>query len=141
MAGPSNRLMLLWMAASVGCWFYLFDHWIGLWAGLLLCLPVGFLFSFLPVMLLGTLRQLPVRSDALLTWVFIGAGVALTLYAFIATSGTTLALLLLCGLGLIYAGITLFQLRFRAMLIRDQMGELDPENSRFLEQIDRARQG
>ena len=54
-------------------------------------------------------------NDALLTWLFILAGIALGAYALIAFHGTTLAMVSLTGAELFVSGIGLRYTRLNAM--------------------------
>jgi hypothetical protein len=58
---------------------------------------VGVVWASLPLILLRTLRRLPLVNDALLTWLFILGGVALGVVALIAFEGPTLAMFVLSG--------------------------------------------
>jgi ABC-type multidrug transport system fused ATPase/permease subunit len=106
-----HRLALFFGLASVAVWTYVFNEWWGgEWWGLLLAIvaaiPVGLVFSILPSVLRRTLRHLPLVNDALLTWLFILAGLALGVYALIAFDGTTLAMVVLLGAEIFGAGIS-----------------------------------
>jgi hypothetical protein len=106
-----HRLALFFGLASVAVWTYVLNEWWGSeWWGLLLALaaaiPVGLVFSILPSVLRRTLRHLPLVNDALLTWLFILAGLALGVYALIAFDGTTLAMVVLLGAEIFGAGIS-----------------------------------
>jgi hypothetical protein len=109
-ASGFHRLAFFFGLASVAVWTYVFNEWWGgEWWGLVLAvaaaIPVGFAFSILPSILLGTLGRLPLLSDALLTWLFILGGIALGVYGFIAFEGTTLAMVALTGAEIFHGGI------------------------------------
>jgi hypothetical protein len=131
-----HRLAFLFFLLAAAVWFYVFYEWWGLLAAVLLCVPVGLLFSLLPPMVIGSLRQLHI-SDAVLTWGSVVAGIALGLYAFLAQSGTTLAILALSAVGMIVGGVGLLQMRLNAMEYRAAMGEASEDDARFLEDIHR----
>jgi hypothetical protein len=108
-----RRVALVFALVSVAVWFYVFDEWWSLVPALLLAPPVGIAFSFLPSLLVGTVR--PLLSGFATTWLFILGGLALIAYALVACEGTTRALLSLCGAGLVAGGLGLFLLRLDAM--------------------------
>ena len=117
-----HRLAFFFGLASVAVWTYVFNEWWGgEWWGLLLAIaaaiPVGLVFSILPSILLGTLRRLPLVNDALLSWLFILAGIALGVYALIAFHGTTLAMVSLTGAELFVSGIGLLYTRLNAIAL------------------------
>lgn len=139
-----HRLAFFFGLASVAVWTYVFNEWWGgEWWGLLLAvaaaIPVGIVFSILPSILLATLRRLPLVNDAVLTWLFILAGIALGVYALIAFHGTTLAMVSLTGAELFVSGIGLLYTRLNAMRYQAAMGEASEDDVRFLEEIDRMR--
>ena len=139
-----HRLALFFGLASVAVWTYVFNEWWGgEWWGLLLAIaaaiPVGIVVSILPSILLGTLRRLPLVTDAVLTWLFILAGIALGVYALIAFHGTTLAMVSLTGAELFVSGIGLLSTRLNAMRYQAAMGEASEDDVRFVEEIDRMR--
>jgi hypothetical protein len=63
------------------------------------------------LILLRTLRRLPLVNDALLTWLFILGGIALGVVALIAFEGPTLAMFVLSGAEIFVSGIGLFLTR------------------------------
>lgn len=139
-----HRLAFFFGLASVAVWTYVFNEWWGgEWWGLPLAvaaaIPVGIVFSILPSILLATLRRLPLVNDAVLTWLFILAGIALGVYALIAFHGTTLAMVSLTGAELFVSGIGLLFARLNAMRYQAAMGEASEDDVRFLEEIDRMR--
>jgi hypothetical protein len=105
------KLAYVYGVASVAGWFYLFDKWVGLWAAILFCLPVGIGFAFLAPMLVATPRQFISGHDALWSWLAIAVGIAICVYALISTTGTTLVLLLLAGAGVGVGGAGVLQIQ------------------------------
>ena len=114
-----HRLAFFFGLASVAVWTYVFyEWWGGGWWRFLLAIaaaiPVGFVFSILPSVLLRTLRRLPLVDDALLTWLSVVGGIALGVYALIAFEGTTLAMVTLSGAEIFVGGVELFYTRLNA---------------------------
>jgi hypothetical protein len=110
----ARAIAVAFAALSVAVWFYVFDEWWGLVAALILCAPVGIVFSLLPPLLAGTLR--PVLGDVGTTWGLMLVGIAVALVGLAALEDTVRALVALCGAGLFTAGLGLFFLRLSAML-------------------------
>lgn len=133
-----HRLAFFFFVACAAVWFYVLNEWAGVIVALSGFLPIGFVSSVIPAMLLGTLRQARV-PDTALTWLPVLAGAAVIVYAVVRHDGTTLALLALAGAGLVVGGINMLQLRMNAMRLRAAAGMADPEDVAFLDEIDEAK--
>jgi hypothetical protein len=109
-----HRLAFFWAIAVIVAWFFIFQAWWGTIAAVILCVPVGLIFSFLMPMLVGSLRQVSFLNDAAVTWSTIALGIAVVIVAFLALDGSAAWLVALCGASLVFGGISLLQLRMAA---------------------------
>ena len=120
-ASGFHRFSFLFAAGCVAGWFHVLDEWWGLLTALLLCVPVGVVFSLIPSAVVGTVR--PILGDVFTTWAFIVVGMALAIYALVALDGVAFALVALCAAAVFFGGASLFYLRFNAMRSRAFAGD------------------
>ena len=116
-----RRFSFLFAVVCVAGWFYVLDEWWGLVPALLLCVPVGVVFSLIPSAVVGTVR--PILGDMFTTWAFIAVGIGLAIYAIVALDGVAFALVALCAAAVFFGGASLFYLRFNAMRSRALAGD------------------
>jgi hypothetical protein len=121
LASGLHRFTLAFALVCVVGWFYVFDQWWGLLPALLLCVPVGVVFSLIPPAVVGTIR--PALGDVFTTWAFMAAGVVLGIYAFAALAGVSFALVALCAAAVFFGGASLFYIRFNAVRRRVSTGD------------------
>jgi hypothetical protein len=121
LASGLHRFTLAFALVCVAGWFYVFDQWWGLIPALLLCVPIGVVFSLIPPAVVGTIR--PVLGDVFTTWAFMAVGIVLGIYAFAALEGASFALVALCAAAVFFGGASLFYIRFNAVRRRVASGD------------------
>lgn len=137
-SGFHKLTFFFWIAASV-VWFYALNSWWGIAVAIPLCVPAGVVTTLLPSMLLGTLRNAGV-SDAVVTWLFVAAGLAVAVWGAIGFERVPRSLVVLAGAALVASGVGLLILRMNAMQIRYDRGELGADDAAFIEDVRRATQ-
>jgi hypothetical protein len=120
LASGLHRFTLAFALLCVGGWLYVLSEWWGPLAGLLLCAPVGVVFSLIPPAVVGTIR--PIFGDVLTTWASIAIGLLLATYAFAALEGAAFALVGLGAAAVFFGGASLFYIRFNAVRRRIATG-------------------
>lgn len=120
LASGLHRFTLAFALLCVAGWFYVLNEWWGLPAALLLCVPVGLVFSLIPPAVVGTIR--PLLGDVVTTWAFIAIGLVLAIYAFVALEGVAFAVVGLCAAAIFFGGASLFYIRFNAVRRRIATG-------------------